>query len=78
LVGKEGAVIRKTLLPFTYYALMAGSIGYSIVWYSEKGIFNLGSLIAVLIAVAAVYIIATNKKRATWPAHNKSSFGAKQ
>lgn len=78
LVGKEGEVIRKTLLPFTYYALMAGSIGYSIAWYSEKGIFNLGSLIAVLIAVAAVYIIATNKKRATWPAHNKSSFGAKQ
>lgn len=64
LVGKEGDVIRKTLFPFTYYALMAGSVGYSIVWYSQKGIFNLGSYLAVGIAVAAIYIIATNNRRA--------------
>lgn len=64
LYGKEGVVIRKTLLPFAYYALLAGSVGYSIVWYSQKGIFNIGSFIAVIIAVAAVYIIATNNKRA--------------
>lgn len=64
LVGKEGSVIRKTLLPFFYYALLAGSVGYSIVWYSQKGLFNIGSYIAVLIAVAAVYVIATNNKRA--------------
>nr|WP_249745336.1 L-lactate permease [Mesobacillus boroniphilus] len=63
LVGKEGAVIRKTLFPFTYYALLTGSVGYSIVWYSQKGIFNIGSYIAVAIAVAAVYIIATNNRR---------------
>jgi lactate permease len=63
LVGKEGAVIRKTLLPFAYYALFAGSLGYSIVWYSQKGIFNLGSFIVVLIAMAAIYVIATNSKR---------------
>lgn len=64
LVGKEGTVIRKTLLPFTYYALLAGSIGYAIVWWSEKGIFNIGSFIAAAIAVGAVYIIATNSRRA--------------
>ncbi|MCS0671919.1 L-lactate permease [Cytobacillus firmus] len=63
LVGKEGTVIRKTLFPFIYYALLAGSVGYSIVWYSQKGIFNLGSFIAVGIAFAAVYIIATNNRR---------------
>jgi lactate permease len=63
LVGKEGAVIRKTLLPFAYYALFAGSLGYSIVWYSQKGIFNLGTFIAALIAMAAIYVIATNNKR---------------
>jgi lactate permease len=63
LVGKEGAVIRKTLFPFTYYALFAGAIGYSIVWYSQKGIFNLGTFIALLIIAAAIYIIATNNKR---------------
>ncbi len=63
LVGKEGDIIRKTFLPFVYYALLTGSIGYSIVWYSQKGIFNLGTLIAVLIACIAIYIIATNRKR---------------
>jgi lactate permease len=63
LVGKEGVVIRKTLLPFTYYALFAGSIGYSIVWYSQKGILNIGSFIAVGIIAAAIYIIASNNKR---------------
>ncbi|MET3695986.1 lactate permease [Bacillus oleivorans] len=64
LVGKEGVVIRKTLFPFTYYALFAGSIGYSIVWFSQKGIFNLGSFIALVIIGAAIYIVATNHKRA--------------
>lgn len=63
MVGKEGIVIRKTLLPFTYYALFAGSIGYSIVWYSQKGLFNLGSFVAVAIVLVAIYIIATNNKR---------------
>ncbi|MEK4200245.1 L-lactate permease [Cytobacillus sp. FSL K6-0265] len=63
LVGKEGEIIRKTLLPFVYYSLFAGAIGYSIVWYSSKGLFNLGTLIAVLIILAAFYIIATNNKR---------------
>ncbi|MED4462573.1 L-lactate permease [Metabacillus fastidiosus] len=64
LIGKEGDVIRKTLFPFVYYALLIGAVGYSIVWYSEKGLFNLGSIIAFLIAVSAIYIIATNRKRA--------------
>lgn len=64
LVGKEGTVIRKTLLPFTYYALLAGAIGYSIVWWQEKGLFNIGSIIAAAIAIGAIYIIASNNKRA--------------
>lgn len=63
LVGKEGDIIRKTFFPFIYYALLIGSIGYSIVWYSEKGLFNLGTLIAMAIAIAAIYIIASNNKR---------------
>ncbi|MDQ0243058.1 lactate permease [Bacillus fengqiuensis] len=65
LVGKEGTVIRKTLFPFVYYALLAGGIGYSIVWYSQKGFFNLGSLITAAIFFAAIYVIATNRKRAS-------------
>ncbi|GHH99234.1 L-lactate permease [Neobacillus kokaensis] len=74
LVGKEGAVIRKTLFPFTYYALLAGAIGYSIVWYSQEGLFNIGSIIAAAIAVAAIYIIATNQKRANIQISNNKSF----
>ena len=65
LFGKEGLVIRKTIFPFTYYALLSGAVGYSIVWYSQKGIFNLGSYVAVAIAMAAIYIVATGQKRAS-------------
>ncbi|ALX49968.1 L-lactate permease [Lentibacillus amyloliquefaciens] len=63
LVGKEGHIIRKTLIPFVYYALLAGSIGYSIMWTADKGIFNIGSILAVIIWAIAIYFIATNKKR---------------
>ncbi len=62
LLGKEGLVIRRTLLPFVYYSLLVGAVGYSIVWYSEKGLFNLGTVIAVLIAVAAAAIIRHGTK----------------
>jgi len=30
LVGREGHVIRKTLLPFLYYTLLAGLIGLAV------------------------------------------------
>jgi len=56
IIGKEGAVIRKTLLPFFYYALMSGSIGYGIVNMSS-GIFNLGFIIAGLIVAMMIYFI---------------------
>ncbi len=63
LLGKEGLVIRMTLLPFVYYSLLVGAVGYSIVWYSENGLFNLGTVIAVLIAAAAVAVIRYGTKR---------------
>ncbi|WP_134698482.1 L-lactate permease [Ammoniphilus sp. YIM 78166] len=72
LVGREGDVIRKTLLPFTYYALLLGSVGYSIVWYSQKGIFNVGTFIAVAIGFAAIWIIATNNRRVAQFSSNKN------
>ncbi|MFL2849649.1 MAG: L-lactate permease [Pseudohongiellaceae bacterium] len=56
LIGKEGAVIRKTLLPFCYYALITGSLGYGIVNISD-GIFNLGFIIAAAIVATMVYFI---------------------
>jgi len=64
LTGKEGAVIRMTLIPFFYYALLPGSLGYVIVWYSQKGLLNAGSIIAAGIAITAAYVI----RRANRPA----------
>ncbi|WP_408007844.1 L-lactate permease [Pseudalkalibacillus sp. A8] len=63
LVGKEGDVIRKTLIPFFYYATAAGALGYSIVWTAEKGIVNLGTVIITVIAALAIYTITTNKSK---------------
>ena len=54
LVGREGAVIRKTLLPFLYYALLAGLLGYAIVWTPTLGPVNGGSIMAVLMLGAMI------------------------
>jgi lactate permease len=58
LTGREGVVIRKTLLPYAYYTLLVGSLGYSIVWYSKIGLFNVGSAVVLLIALTAVVVVA--------------------
>jgi lactate permease len=65
LTGREGVVIRKTLMPYAYYTLLVGSLGYAIVWYEDKGLFNIGSAIVLLIAVAAVVIVAKYGRRPT-------------
>ena len=62
LLGREGAVIRMTLLPFVYYALLPGALGYSIVWYAQKGLLNAGSFLVALIAGFAVYVIITHNR----------------
>jgi len=64
LVGKEGAVIRKTLLPFLYYALITGSIGYGIVNLGS-GILNAGFIIAALIVAFMVYLIIRFGRQST-------------
>jgi len=63
LLGKEGLVIRKTVFPFMYYALMAGALGYTMAWGPEKGWFNLGSVLVAAIAVTAVFLVASNLRR---------------
>lgn len=63
LLGKEGYVIRKTLVVFTYYALLPGALGYSLLYTAQKGFLNAGTIIVALIWAAAVYIIATNNSR---------------
>jgi lactate permease len=63
LVGKEGAIIRLTLIPFTYYALLPGALGYAIVWSSQKGIVNAGTIIVGFIALFAIYFVASQLKK---------------
>ncbi|MFT5323417.1 MAG: lactate permease [Planctomycetaceae bacterium] len=55
LIGKEGAVIRKTLWVFLYYALIPGCLGYAIVWSGSKGWLNAGS---ILFATSLILLIA--------------------
>ena len=58
LIGREGAVIRRTLVPFCYYALLPGALGYSILWSGSRGALNAGTLVAAAIfAGAAVWIV---------------------
>jgi len=56
LIGKEGAVIRKTLLPFFYYALITGAIGYGIVNIGS-GPLNAGFVVAGLVVAFMIYLI---------------------
>ncbi|MBI4265204.1 MAG: L-lactate permease [Acidobacteria bacterium] len=58
LLGREGFVLRLTLLPFVYYALLAGAVGYTIVWHADKGWLNVGSTVAMLIIATVLYVIA--------------------
>jgi lactate permease len=62
LVGKEGAILRKTLLVFAYYAVLSGALGYAIVWSSTRGPWNIGTALTLLIAAAAVVTIAGRKR----------------
>ena len=63
LLGREGTVIRLTMLPFVYYALLPGAVGYSILTYRERGLLNIGTVIALIIAAAAVFVIARYGRR---------------
>ena len=50
---REGMVIRMTFLPFLYYALLPGSLGYWIVWQADKGYANAGAALVAAIVVGA-------------------------
>jgi lactate permease len=63
LLGREGTVIRLTLIPFIYYALLPGAVGYFIVWRAETGVFNAGSVLIFTIAATAVWIVARYGRR---------------
>ncbi|MBI2421376.1 MAG: L-lactate permease [Candidatus Hydrogenedentes bacterium] len=50
LFGKEGHVIRLTLLPFLYYAGMAGALGYFFIHAIQGHPLNAGLVLSILIA----------------------------
>jgi len=59
LLGKEGSVIRKTLLPMLGYALFAGSLG--LLFMSGFGA-NVGTLLVLLFAFVLLWLIAQGVK----------------
>ena len=59
LLGKEGSVIRKTLIPMTWYALFAGGLG--LVFLNGLGL-NLGTLILAGIAALILWLIVQGAK----------------
>lgn len=61
LVGQEGAIIRKTFMVFVYYALLAGALGYAIVW-RQHGLLNVGTAITAAIVIAAIVWIAVGRR----------------
>ena len=66
LLGREGSIIRITVMPFVYYALLPGSVGYLIVSYADQGILNAGTyLIALIAGLAAFSIVRYGRRPAT-------------
>jgi len=65
LVGREGAVIRKTFWPFMYYAGVSGCLGYAIVWSSTKGWVNLGTVLLTLVMVGMIWFASRELRNST-------------
>lgn len=69
LLGKEGALLRKTIIPTVYYCLLAGSIAF--IWINGIG-FNIGT-IGMILVIAALIAIGLKIKRSTPRSTNAES-----
>ncbi|WP_110111635.1 L-lactate permease [Bacillus sp. CGMCC 1.16541] len=71
LIGKEGNLIRKTLIPMTFYVIFAGGIGY----VALNGIgFNAGTIVlAIVIGGIVAAILAGSKADAKPNNQNKAA-----
>jgi lactate permease len=66
LLGREGALLRKTIIPMTYYCLISGSLAY--IWVNGIGL-NLGTIAFLLLAaVLVVAVLAIRRSAARAPA----------
>ncbi|MDV2682949.1 L-lactate permease [Alkalihalophilus lindianensis] len=60
LVGKEGTLIRKMLIPTFYYVFFAGAVGYIAI----NGIgLNIGTLMAAMVLTTIIFIIIKENRR---------------
>ena len=59
LLGKEGSIIRKTLLPMAWYALFAGALG--MVFLNGLGL-NLGTGVLVVVMIFLLWLIVQGAK----------------
>ena len=64
LLGREGDLIRKTIIPTVYYCLAAGAISF--IWIFGFG-FNAGTIQLVLLVLALVLVVVWLSRRADHP-----------
>lgn len=69
LLGKEGLLIRKTIIPTVYYCFLAGSLTY--IWVYGIG-FNLGTVALLLIIGALAALAMAIRKPAPEPREGTS------
>jgi len=62
LLGREGVILRKTLVPFLYYIILTGALGYTLLWSGEKGWFHAGTLLLTILAVSLCLMIYRSQK----------------
>ncbi len=63
LLGREGVILRKTLVPFLYYIILTGALGYTVLWSSEKGWFHAGTLLLTMLAFCLCFVVYRSQKR---------------
>ena len=60
LLGREGDVIRMTIIPMTYYCLVAGGLAYVVIY----GVgFNIGTLVLLLVIASLVAAVVLGRRR---------------
>lgn len=57
LLGREGIIIRRTLVVFLYYAAFAGALGLAIIRYAEDGWMNAGTILLAAMLVGVAFLV---------------------
>lgn len=69
LVGQEGSLIRKALIPMTYYVLAAGALGMALI----AGGFSMWYIVYGVVAIVFIYFLASSKPKLDYPQSKKVS-----